>query len=773
MAAKLPASSSVIVLGAETDMAMRIAGLLAALLLGTALSHATAADGTLRGVALVIGESDYAALPDLENPKNDARGMDDLLDDLGFDVSRVLDGDADELREEIAEFIEDAADADVALVYYSGHGVELGGANYLVPVDADLATPQSAGHSLVAVDSLLAELARTVPVTIVLLDACRTNAFPAGQLIELPGSGQALAVEGAGLEAVRGPTPVAGPGVPADSLGVVIGFAASPGQPALDGEPGGNSPYAAALLKHFSAGGYSLGDLMTLVSEEVYLKTKARQLPWVNSSLRRVLSFGAPVEAAEGDEAAIRAGRRQLLLSIATAPEATRRYVETVAASEDVPLDALYGMLKVLGIDASDPGQIEAQLKVGAARLKTLLAQQTGAVRTDVELARLAGLADTAQQEGAIDVALQFRERASARAAELEGVVDANEANLRADRLQIGAAYAEHAATASLNFDYVASIEMWRRALAQVEDWDETLTAGYRNDMAVALMWQGQLETGNDTLAEAARMFELALASFDSAGDPLNWARAQSNLGNVLQMLGDRERDTRRYYDAANAHDAALRILTRAERPFEWATAQMNLGNALARIGEAEAGTQSLEAAIDAFHAALDVRTRDAVPLDWAAANGNLASTLVTLARRTGDADLFEQGIAAFRNALGAGTREAAPLAWANTQRNLGLALKTYGTLSGDAAVIHEGADAYRAALDVFTVERAPMDFGQTSAILGIALMELAKTEPTPDLLEEARQRFEDARRVLGPLDAEQDAYFAGRLDEIDAALGG
>ncbi len=73
-----------------------------------------------------------------------------------------------------------------------------------------------------------------------------------------------------------------------------------------------------------------------------------------------------------------------------------------------MPLDALYGMLKVLGIDASDPGQIEAQLKAGAERLKALMERRTGATLTDVELVRLAGLADEAQAEGAIDVALEL-----------------------------------------------------------------------------------------------------------------------------------------------------------------------------------------------------------------------------------------------------------------------------------------------------------------------------------------------------------------------------
>ncbi len=742
--------------------------LLALLLAGVATS--VLAQEPLRGVALVIGETDYEQLADLGNPARDARAMDELLGELGFDVSRVLDGDAEELREELAEFVEDAADADVALVYYSGHGVELGGQNYLVPTDTDLSTPASAGQSLVPVDALLAELAKTVPVTIVLLDACRTDAFPAGQVIELPG-GAPLPVGGPGLEAVKGPAPVGRADVPADSLGMVIGFAASPGQPALDGDPGGNSPYAAALVKHFAAGGYSLGDLMTMVSEEVYLQTRAQQLPWVNSSLRRVLQFGTPVEAAEGDDAAIRDGRRQLLLTIASAPEATRRYVEAVASTEGVPLDALYGMLKVLGVDAADPAQLEAQLRTGAERLKTLMESRTGATISDVELKRLSDLADEAEAEGAIDVALGFREQASARADALELTVDENEANLRADRLQIGATYAEHAITAELNFDYARSAEMWRKAIGQVEGWDETLTAGYSNNLGVVLMERGEHETGTATLEESARALEASLAVFETS-DPVNWARAQSNLGNVLHKLGDRENDPSRYLQAAEAHRAALEILTRETRPADWATAQMNLGNALARIGEREQGTETLEAAIEAFHLALEIRTRAAAPLDWAAANDNLGSALSSLAARTGDPDLFAEGVAAFRNTLEVRSREAAPLPWALTQRNLGLALKTYGVMTGDLGLLQEGAAAYRAALDVFTPESSPDNFAQTSAILGFALMEIAQLDPTREGLEEARQRFADANAIYGPLSADDDAYFRGRIAEIDTLLG-
>ena len=108
-----------------------LAGLLVALLFS--LAPGLAQDKPLRGVALVIGQSDYAGMPDLRNPENDGRDMTRLLLDLGFDVTQIEDGDGEMLAKTISLFVEDAATADVALIYYSGHGIEAGGQNYTPP----------------------------------------------------------------------------------------------------------------------------------------------------------------------------------------------------------------------------------------------------------------------------------------------------------------------------------------------------------------------------------------------------------------------------------------------------------------------------------------------------------------------------------------------------------------------------------------------------------------------------------------------------------------
>lgn len=238
---------------------------------------------TLRGVALVIGQSEYEHLSPLPNPENDADAIDELLSDLGFEVDLVTNADLKKLTRSFERFIEDAEDADVALLYYSGHGIEGGGENFLLPVDADDSALENAGERLVPLSKIVAQLQATVPVTIVLLDACRTNPFPAGATMTVSAGAAPVPMALTGLatpDATRGAASLqARDAAAADSLGAVLGFAAAPGQPALDGDPGGNSPYAAALIKHLSAGGYAFADVMTMVTEEVYLRTNARQTP--------------------------------------------------------------------------------------------------------------------------------------------------------------------------------------------------------------------------------------------------------------------------------------------------------------------------------------------------------------------------------------------------------------------------------------------------------------------------------------------------------------
>ncbi|HVY51784.1 MAG TPA: caspase family protein, partial [Devosia sp.] len=672
-----------------------------ALLAATALSTAARPDDArpLRGVALVIGESDYDTLQKLDNPKRDARAMDDMLDRLGFSVDRVLDGDAHRLREAIVDFAAEAKGADVALVYYSGHGIEAGGADYLVPTDTDLTTPQTAGQSLVAVEDLLDELARTVPITIVLLDACRTNSFPAGQLVQLPGAAKPVAVAASGLEAMRGPVPAARPDAP-EGLGVVIGFAASPGQPALDGAPDGNSPYATALLKHLSAGGYSFADLMTMVSEEVYLETRARQLPWVNSSLRAVLSFGKPVEEATGDAAAIREGRRQLLLTIASEPAATQRYVEAVAEEQGVPLDALYGMLKVLGVDTAGEGDLEKKLAEGAQKLKDFMAERADAALTDPELARLAGLAQQAQDEGAMALALKYRAEASARADTLSQSLDQTEADLAASRRQLAQTYNAHAQAADLNFDFETAALMWGKAYEQAARWDEEAAVTYKWRQGNALAEQAVHR--NDQAAFSSALEAYAAAGESPSISDLTRARIQTSIADLKTEMGESAADPRLMQEAAQAYREALDLYRRQGAPNQaWARVELGLTSVLVYLGDREQGTQSLDQALKAIKDAISLTDKASRPLEWAQAQSTLGNVLRLIGDHTGDPAQYAKSAQAQRAAVAALDEQRTPLDWATAQANLGASLMRLGEAEQGTDSVDAAIAAFEAALAV------------------------------------------------------------------------
>ena len=122
-------------------------GIAFGLLFGIAAT-AHAQEKALTGIALVVGEAEYEHLPSLANPANDAKAIDRLLSDLGFEVDLVQDADQKKLSRALKRFVEDAEGADVALIYYSGHGIEAGGENFLVPVDADVGAAAAEAQDL-------------------------------------------------------------------------------------------------------------------------------------------------------------------------------------------------------------------------------------------------------------------------------------------------------------------------------------------------------------------------------------------------------------------------------------------------------------------------------------------------------------------------------------------------------------------------------------------------------------------------------------------------
>lgn len=222
-------------------------------------------------VALVVGNSSYEAAPALTNPRNDMQAMGHMLSDMGFEVIGGLDLKKPELETKIREFSEKAQSADLSLFYYAGHGLQVAGQNYLVPVDARLQNNTSLDFELINLDIVTNHMGGERKVGIVLLDACRDNPF-VSTLARSLGTSRSATVS-------QGLAPILSQGG-----GLVIAYATAPGAVASDGN-GSNSPFATALLKELPTKGVELELIMKRVKKDVIEATNNQQRPWTNSDL--------------------------------------------------------------------------------------------------------------------------------------------------------------------------------------------------------------------------------------------------------------------------------------------------------------------------------------------------------------------------------------------------------------------------------------------------------------------------------------------------------
>ena len=220
-------------------------------------------------VALVIGMSKYQQVPRLANPARDADVVAALFKQGGFDiVNNQRDLGIVDLRRVIREFSETSRDADIAVVYYAGHGIEVDGTNYLVPADAKLVSDFDIEDETVSLDRVLKALEGTKRLRLVILDACRDNPFANTMKRSL-----ASRSVGRGLAKIE----------PAMS-DTLIAFAAKAGAVASDGD-GANSPFATALVKHIAEPGLDLRLAFGRVRDDVLKSTGNRQEPFVYGSL--------------------------------------------------------------------------------------------------------------------------------------------------------------------------------------------------------------------------------------------------------------------------------------------------------------------------------------------------------------------------------------------------------------------------------------------------------------------------------------------------------
>ncbi|MBI1209238.1 MAG: DUF1036 domain-containing protein [Azospirillum sp.] len=221
-------------------------------------------------VALVVGNGNYQNAPRLPNPPRDAQAMAASLRRLGFEVIDGIDLDRDGMVKALRGFGQAVEGADVALVYYAGHGIQVDGRNYLLPVDAKLGREQDLRYEAMPVDSVLDEARPARRLRVVILDACRDNPF--GQRMSRS-MGSRSTLVGRGFARID----------PAES-DTLIAYATKADDVAADGS-GGNSPYTAALIQHIETPGIEINLMFGKVRDTVRQLTNDRQQPFTYGSL--------------------------------------------------------------------------------------------------------------------------------------------------------------------------------------------------------------------------------------------------------------------------------------------------------------------------------------------------------------------------------------------------------------------------------------------------------------------------------------------------------
>jgi hypothetical protein len=241
--------------------------------------------------AFVVGNSAYQYTSVLPNPSSDAQDMAAQLRKLGWEVTLQLDLSRAAMLNAFAAFSRQLEPDDLSLVYFAGHALQLGGENYLAPVDARLESEEAVRRQFVPLNALLADLSRLSRTRIVILEACRDNPFAPAVAAEGQ-KARSVASGAKGLARVYA------------GVGSFIVYSTQPGNVALDGT-GRNSPFTKALLDHISLAGADVHAVMRRMRADVQQGTREQQIPWEKSSLIDEVAFasGGPSSTASAPPA--------------------------------------------------------------------------------------------------------------------------------------------------------------------------------------------------------------------------------------------------------------------------------------------------------------------------------------------------------------------------------------------------------------------------------------------------------------------------------------
>lgn len=215
-------------------------------------------------LALVIGNGNYTGTGALKNPVNDARSMKVALEELGFDVLKYEDLTQQSMKRAIDEFGRELTNYDIGFFFYAGHGIQVGGANYLIPVNVHLQNENDVEYDCVRADRIMSKMeTANVKTNIIVLDACRNNPFERSW---------ARSTNGNGLAFMNAPQ------------GSLIAYATAPGNTAADGD-GNNGLYTSSLLKHIKTPNANIESVFKKVRQDVIKASNGKQTPWESTSL--------------------------------------------------------------------------------------------------------------------------------------------------------------------------------------------------------------------------------------------------------------------------------------------------------------------------------------------------------------------------------------------------------------------------------------------------------------------------------------------------------
>ncbi|MES0003906.1 caspase family protein [Mesorhizobium sp. M0062] len=554
--------------------------LLFALLLMLATTATAVAE---RRMALVIADNDYRLVRKLANPVNDGEAMEAALKTLGFEVVLETNRDLRRMRRALDDFREDAMGADVALVYFSGHGVEISGDNRLLPVDADASSLDQLEKTSLPLEEVRDAVAATAKVGLIVLDACRSDPFTGG-------NGDGRGATSLIKDLVDKIKP--GLGRVGKAENILFAFSAAPGETAADGT-GANSPFTAALIKYLGTDGLEIRSVLTLVQQEVYDLSRGKQLPYVESGLPKLFFASAAKEQLPE--------RERLLLAMADVTPEMRGAVERVASDADMPLAPLYGALISSDTSHLSGESLDAKLREAADAFVKVRGEMKTLAADDPQVTELRRQAEEQLALGAFDGARVIL----AKAADVDNVSrQALKANFVSRTLSEAATLFLSGGAARATLDYATAIKDYETVLSLYGEAGQTsLSLEQADRQSRTLEELGILYTTAGNTDAAGRAFAALVANLEQRArqetDPSvkrDLAIGHIKFANIKMAQGDLPASLQNYEAARDMlQGLTTNVPDKKDLLGDLAMAHDKIGNVLATQGDVGAAAQAYQ----------------------------------------------------------------------------------------------------------------------------------------------------------------------------------